>query len=246
MGKLLKFEFRRLLRSVAFYVFICIIVALNFLLVVTQRKDLIYRSNAILDSFKICDIVLLLAIFLPIYVCRNFTDGTIKTIAAKGYSMQKLYFTQLIVSLFVACVFCAAAVLSRFLFGLAFIKQAGDFNGVAGSLALQFAVIIALTCMFNSIAFSISKTGGSIAVNVLTYVMGSILFLLVDAVLYEILKNQPPRDWTVSQYWIVNFYDRCGNLPLGGDVISLALVGSLCYAAVFIALAYAVSRKREL
>ena len=249
MGKLLKFEYRRLFQMASFYIFIGLIVVVNFMSILSQANgdidSTIERADIFRSVFQCTSIVLIFAIFIPIYVCRNFSDGTIKNICAKGYDCVRLFFAQFIVVVTVSLAFCIVAVLTNLLFGAIFIHKTGDMQNAVSSVALQLVVLIAYTCVFFGISSAIAKTGGTIAVNIVFYVMGGLVFMLIDTILYNYIKDTSMKDFAVSDYWIGNVFSECF-YTVNGNVTFMTIVISIVYSVIFLLLGYFVARKREL
>lgn len=252
MGKLLKFEFRRLFQMASFYIFIGLIAVVNFMFISSQgiayRNNMtITRADIFSDVFQSTFVVLLFAIFIPIYVCRNFSEGTIKNICAKGYSRTQLFFTQLIVALVAAAAFCVVAVFTNVILCVIYIPETGDMKTAVLSVVLQSAVLIAYACIFLSLSCSLEKTGGAIAVNIVFYAMGGYVFLIIDSILYNyVTKGTSMRDFQLSNFWIGAIYDKCRYIQLSDNIVTTAIVFSVVYAAIFIAIGFFVSRKKEL
>ena len=99
-GKLLKFEFRRLLNLKIVYVMFGVSLLSLFLAWRTacsigdysNTKYVLseFVSAAVNSSF----LSLLAALFITVYNCQDTTEDTLKTIRAKGYSSGKIYFAQ--------------------------------------------------------------------------------------------------------------------------------------------------------
>ncbi len=121
MGQLFRFEFRKLFRQKSFYICGCVLIGLILLTAITL--NMIYSLSqgnmeaggvtvsASDDGFLYTGIYMLvgavsssnftivLAIFLSLFVCSDYTNGTLKNIIARGYSRTRIYAVKYMVSL---------------------------------------------------------------------------------------------------------------------------------------------------
>lgn len=155
MGQLFRFEFRKLFRQKSFYICGCVLIGLILLTAVTL--NMIYSLSqgnmeaggvtvsASDDGFLYTGIYMLvgavsssnftivLAVFLSLFVCSDYTNGTLKNIIARGYSRTRIYAVKYMVSLAATTVYTIVCWLTGFFAGTAFWKV-GSLSGTTGDL----------------------------------------------------------------------------------------------------------------
>lgn len=246
MGRLLKFEYRRLFKSVSFYVFFAIIAGVSFIRISSASDDYYgyarnYVSDYILSAYSNTNMILLLAVFIPLYICKNFSHGTVKTVCSKGYGFEKLAFAQLIVVLSVTVAYCICCLLCETIFSALFFKHSGSFDGVIRSLVLQTLCILSFACVFFGLTESVAKNGGAIALNLVFFAMGSLAFSLIETILYKL-----GVDTNITDFWLsIVYYSSVSRTFEVFDIIKITLT-SVAFAAFFIGAGWLASKKREL
>ena len=171
MGQLFRFEFRKLFRQKSFYICGCVLIGLILLTAVTL--NMIYSLSqgnmeaggvtvsASDDGFLYTGIYMLvgavsssnftivLAVFLSLFVCSDYTNGTLKNIIARGYSRTRIYAVKYMVSLAATTVYTIVCWLTGFLFFLIavlFKKTGGSIAvGIIGPLVLSMIISLADT-----------------------------------------------------------------------------------------------------
>ena len=106
MRKLLRFEFRKLFRQKSFYS--CNILLLIFIflsaviskVVVDNAEELTVPLPTTFEMVRSAlqggNVILILGVFTALFVCSDYTDGTMKNIYDKGYGRTNVYFSELI------------------------------------------------------------------------------------------------------------------------------------------------------
>ena len=166
MGKLLKFEFRKLLRSKILYIILgisVVFVIMNALVLVLLDNimreidvELIssysaygFTKGALTNSF-----VTIAGVFVAIYATEDFTHGTCKNVIAKGYKRLQVYFSKYIVSLIAIiaiAILCVAASLGM---GLALFVN--DFGSIADNVPVIIIGQLLCVIVFHSMFFTIA------------------------------------------------------------------------------------------
>ena len=256
-GKLLKFEFRRLLNLKIVYVMFGVSLLSLFLAWRTacsigdysNTKYVLseFVSAAVNSSF----LPLLAALFITVYNCQDTTEDTLKTIRAKGYSSGKIYFAQLAVTYAVVLVYFIFVVGISALLGLAGGFEKGVKTGeLFRSLALQLYCVLALTAFYTFFATLVKKTGGAIAVNIVLYAMGAVAFLLLDIIVLKIatdwfgIENKNVT-FKFFNYWILQILSDATAFTFSGAEITRIIVGASIYFAACVGGGYALTAKRE-
>ena len=208
MGNLIKFEFRKVLRSKYMYIILGIgvlsalltpvtIWAMNLFAEelgqpVTPFSAYLSAKAAIGSSFS-----LFAGIFIGIFATEDFAQHTNKNIIARGYSRLQLYFSKYIVSLVILIAFALLQVLVSLSLGAIMFGDGG--LSIDDNLAIiifgQLLCILAYHSLFFGISYAISKTAGAIIINVLVTQAVTTILTLIDI----FLNNE---ELVLTYYWI--------------------------------------------
>lgn len=263
MGQLFRFEFRKLFRQKSFYICGCVLIGLILLTAVTL--NMIYSLSqgnmeaggvtvsASDDGFLYTGIYMLvgavsssnftivLAVFLSLFVCSDYTNGTLKNIIARGYSRTRIYAVKYMVSLAATTVYTIVCWLTGFLAGTAFWKV-GSLSGTTGDLVitllLQLLGNFAYTSLFFLIAVLFKKTGGSIAVGIIGPLVLSMIISLADTLTHK-------KSFDFADYWLDNcMYQTAADL-MASNMITRCLVCFIIYAVLFYVISIFVGKRIE-
>lgn len=249
MGKLLHFEFHKLIRQRSFY--ICTAVMLVMLFVSAETTQLLYADaetlpeglsaiDNMMSSASGSVLTMVLGVFIPLFVCEDFVSGTIRNIITRGYSRLGVFFSKLAAVLCAAVFMTVICMAAGYLVGLIFWGAGGESFGVRQIKILlsQIVVVIAAASLFYAISTTLLKTGGSMAVCLVLPMVMTIVLTLADTALAE-------KEIELSCYWI----DRAAASIASDDVssgdIKKALLTSLAYIVAAPGAAWLAVRKRE-
>ena len=208
MVNLIKFEFRKVLRSKYMYIILGIgvlsalltpvtIWAMNLFAEelgqpVTPFSAYLSAKAAIGSSFS-----LFAGIFIGIFATEDFAQHTNKNIIARGYTRLQLYFSKYIVSLVILITFALLQVLVSLSLGAIMFGDGG--LSIDDNLAViifgQLLCILAYHSLFFGISYAISKTAGAIIINVLVTQAVTTILTLID-----IFVNN--EELVLTYYWI--------------------------------------------
>lgn len=246
MIKLLKFEWRKLLRQKSLY--ICFGIGLLVTtLFVTLGKILAERigfdlNGSAVESMLIVlsesGFVSLLGIYLAIFACHDFASQTIKNVYARGYSRTMVYFTKYLVSLGVTLAMALLYMVFSFLLCLVLALPVGTMTAaVCGTLALQLWVLVGMHGLFFGIGMMLGKTGGSVALNLFGI---SFAFGILD-LLFQIFNIK----FSILDYNLEVVMASLITTDLTKTIILRALLLPLTYGVVFVGLGYWLNRRRD-
>ncbi|MCR5692140.1 MAG: ABC transporter permease [Eubacterium sp.] len=179
MARLLKFEFRKLFFQKSFYIcggislilMIATMVISHMASLMIAEGQLLNPANdgvkAAVSAVDLSSIQLILPIFLPLYVCVDFTQGTIKNILARGFSRSQVLWSKYIV--------CQVAGLSIYAIHFVFALCLGSLLGGLGqwslkalaSLAVQTLVLTASISFYFMLCMLFQTMGASISLGIL-------------------------------------------------------------------------------
>ena len=240
MLTLLRFEFRKLLRMKAFY--ICFIISFALLFLTLYTTKLFYDGfsdyfipptnfSMVQEAISNSSILLILAILTSIYVCDDFSNGTIKNIIGKGYSRNNIFLSKYIVSTIYSILFVIIAYLVSCLLGIIFWDNYASITSLEfSSLLIQLLLVIAYNSIYFTLAFKFTKNGICIALNILGPTIVSLITMFLDAIVDK-------DNFTTNKYWI----DSIMSSIQYGEILKEDLITSLIAGSIYIVISLAIS-----
>lgn len=240
MKALLKFDFRKLLRSKSFYVCIGISLVMLIINLVTAKlmeKILIESAKEVgipytspygaLTALKASfsqNTAIIQCVIVTIIVCEDFVGDTIKNIYSKGYTRTQVYFSKLITSLTAFLIIYLAGMIIGFVFGLALYGKVGE----AGNLFFPsmlgiFFIALAYFVMYFSLAISFKK----IAPPLIISIIGPTALVLVFA-LFDVFANI--ETFALSEYTLTGLISMLSRT----DIENKYLIGAFIESSIFI------------
>ncbi len=237
MGKLLHFEFRKLFRQKSFYICNALLLAFVFLSaaiskLVAENSEQITEPlptaiSILRSALQGANLTLIVGIFVALFVCADYSDGTIKNIYAKGYTRTAVYFSKLIAVFAAVVVFCGVTWCGGFLSGkLMFETGSGSGANLFGALLSQLLTVFGYAGLFFALAMVIKKTGGSIAACIVGPMLFSLLFTAADTILNS-------ETFALADYWLDGLFGSLVQAGATGETILTAALLSFIYTAVF-------------
>lgn len=274
MTKLFKFEFRRLFRQKSFIVLTAVSAVLVFLSLGTvkllelatnslnemQDPESMFRAGytgffALRDATSSGSVDTVIAVIAAIFVCSEYSFGTLKTVTAMGFSRCKIFAAEFVAALTAALTVFAAASLSAFLFGTLF-WEAGTLSSTSvKAIFLQLLIVFALTAVIFTLSKCIKKTGGAIALGIFAPTVVHLLLSVADAAIdSEKIK--------LTDYWLsgclssvqatsplnVDFFAIISGTPnyLTSELAVRVIIVSAVYIALSFVLGTLAFRKQEI
>jgi len=256
MGKLLRFEFRKLFQNKAFY--ICIAVSLVMFIITTVTyvimDDLMktmaeetgtpmpsttYTSVSLLKSYYSSGSVSIIsAVMVVILTSEDYTNDITKNIYSKGFSREKLFISKYIVALVSIVIMMVVGMLVGFISGL-FIDGVGTpgENFVPSIIAI-IIVAIAYYSLYFGISLLFKKTGPSIAIAIIAPTTITLLLTLADT----FIKND---NFKFSEYWLdyrlveLSYQDVSNKAVIGAIIVALVLMIPM------VIVPFLINRKRD-
>ena len=184
---------------------------------------------------------IVLAIFLSLFVCSDYTNGTLKNIIARGYSRTRIYAVKYMASLAATTCYTIVCWLTGFLAGTAF-WEVGSLSGTTGDLVitllLQLLGNFAYTSLFFLIAVLFKKTGGSIAVGIIGPLVLSMIISLADTLTHK-------KSFDFADYWLDNCMLQTATDLMASNMIIRCLVCFVIYAVLFYVISIFVGKRTE-
>ncbi len=259
MKKLLKFEFRKLLRQKSTYICFALLMVFAILSAVCvylmSYPTYDYDPNTgmsimIPATFKISDFItsaiaplmmyplffIVLAVFISSYYCGDKSNGTIKNVLAKGYTREKVFFAKYIVSLVYTLTVTILAFFVSFIVGLIVVGNANGFDGkLILNLFCQILVVLGMHALMITISASMNKKGGSIAVNVLMTIFIPVIIMLLDMLVIPQLKIDNFLFSYLFPISVLNYLSTGGNMMFSGGEMSNTAISNSTYIASAVA-----------
>ncbi len=252
MGKLIRFEFRKLLRSRYAYIILAISLFLviingltsNFVAEMAQAygEEIQVSSYAFVRGTLSSTFMLLLGIFIAIYVCEDFSHGVLKNIVGKGYAREKVLYSKYIVSLIATFVIAGLTFVLALAYGnIAWPGTANTTDNIAVIIIGQIIGLITYHALFFALAYTIRKPGFAIAVNVVSPILVSLVLTLVDTG----LKNAK-MDFNISQFWLDSTFNVFTTAGSDSNLFGRNIVILIVYFAAAFVAGLLINRKREI
>lgn len=261
MGKLIRFEMRKLFRKKSLYICMAIafaLVAMNVFAVSVLNNStmqelegmaaLIYGTTdmsgiwryLIAGSLSNGSADILLSVLVSLIVCESFRSGAAKTMIARGYSRKKIYFAQYLTAVLTTVLMAMVCWAGSLAVGAIALKA----NLIMDSkLIMCMAAQLVLVLVVTSIAFVSSMLSEKTAVGIVCGIMipaaVSLLLTGIDHLLAESQINL-----SQSQYWISDMMVRVANTDVEQHVLNQSfLLGGAYSLILFFAGFWAFSRK---
>ena len=261
MVNLLKFEFRNLLRNKAIYICGVIVIAFIALSIFTTWKieksfnigaseddsiiieedDTDYTGRSLLMSaLGDSGLPTIIAIFVTIFICNDFTEGTIKHIISKGNSRASVYCSKFLASFVAITVISILSMLTAFVMGSVLWKVGATVTmHQIVVLLVQMLCIYSYFTIFFVFSFLIRKKSTAIAIGIVFPMIISIVLSIADTM----IKNK--NTTLPSDLWIPNILSNISSEVVKNTTLIQASITAITYFILFFALGYIASRKIE-
>ena len=255
MRELLGFELRKLLRSRSFYICGGIGILLSVLTVLLQfvlsrlpilsevgmtetQSALTFARQAISSG----ELVLMLGIFISIFICSDYGEGTVRIVISRGYSRIKIILARWITVCYATAAVALSAILISFLVGLFTVGIGEDpLWSFFLSVAEQLLVLLAYATIFVCLSTALRKLGAALSLNIVLPMVVPVLTNLIDSWLIarvideEVLfSGELPPVFTVTPYLPSGCLGSLSTLSDTNIVSSLFLVESTDLTAIFV------------
>lgn len=259
MKRLMQFEFYKLIRQKSFYICTIILLASAVLSMVATKvlTDALGEQYATSPATAVLSRVddtftMLCGIFVALLVCGDFSQQTIKNVYARGFSKAQMYFAKFAAALFGAFIMFVLNYAVSFLFGVILFGGIEVDGKMAYDMAAQLCTVFAFTAFAFMVSFIFRKTGAGVALAILGPTIVNIVLMLVSMIARV--------ERSFSEYWISGILTKLSgasadNLTEITDTwaegtltysdITLCLMLSLVYTAVFLFIGYYVNKKKD-
>lgn len=170
-----------------------------------------------------------LAIFVSIFVTKEYGSGMVKNIVGKGCPRASIYLSKLLVTVFASFCITLAGVLSMLLGGRILLGErafsGGFWHNFFTYTGIQLAIMVAMTAVFMLVSEICRTVAGGISLNI-SIIIFSVLFINGLDLIFVNSSFKPSDIWLIGQ---------TEHLPLdgftSGFVIKMLLVAGVWFAA---------------
>lgn len=221
----------------SYYICLCLFILmepiLNFIGVFNTTNYQTMKTLPLIEDLLSGEISILSTIFISLFCCLDFNEGTTKNIIGRGYTKTELLFTKYITTLIgLFSFYIITSIITFCLFGL---NGLGYENIMLYSIINSIARIIAYTIFFSTISFILEKNGISIIACIFIPSIIQTITLLIDIKLKT----------NISKYWITNISNEfLNNTNLTN--LNYSIILYTIYIIIFIFLGIKIIKKREI
>ena len=184
-------------------------------------------------------IIIVFAVFVAVFFCGDYGNGTIKNVFTKGYSRTQVFFAKYLICLAVSLAYALLVMLTGFLSGLVLWEAGKEWSGrIALLLLLQLLAVAGFNALFCFLAAAFRRVGSAMGI-------GLALTIMIPMVLTLIELFADKSGVKVSQYWLSGCIALVSS-PKATDANMLqCAVCSAAYCALFTLGGWLLHRKSE-
>lgn len=259
MGKLIRSDFYKILRTK--YLYVCAIFsALMAMLIVYAEYFVIlqtygdYASLFSLDSISAImmgtpSFISLAAIAIAMFVSSDFNYGTIKNVISSGVSRIKIYFSKVIVSFTITFFYALISCVTSFIMG-SVLWEVGEYTrdvyiNLIKSLSFSLFASFALISVYIMIGFLVRNSGIAIAVNLGTYYI--VMPLLIKFVNVAVATWFKISEFNLSDYLASTYVSKVLNFnELASQEITTGLIVCGSYILLSTVIGLVTFKRRDI
>lgn len=253
MKKLLSLELRRLIKHKSLYVCVIGVIACCFIVILTNKlltslssgmEGNLLRMNFtgsyfLLNALSQSKIEIFLGVFIAIFVCMDFGEGTIRNIVSRGFTRIEIYFSKLFVCLIASFCIVILNLITGFVLGTIFGGVGDDWTIKILPLILsQLLTIIAYASIFVFFSLLLKKLGSALAVAIILPMFLPLLLTLVNAIFSKV-------NFDFTNLWLSGCMSSLTNINIGTKELSILLVTPSLYIVLSIVLTLTFFKKTE-
>ena len=258
MKNLFKLEWRKVFKSKILYIFLAIVAILPLLseLIIYVTYELarieynislaefaeaakLSGVNSMLGAISSGDVSLCMALFASIYICTDYSDGTLRNVIGRGYKRLDVFTVKYIVTMAVTLGYVVVAQLFSFIYGSAF-WGVGTFKAkMLLMLFTQTVNMLALTSFYILFSILVKKMGGAICSCLFIPVGINLVLSICDIFTSDNAKVLP------SYFWVENAFENLTDVYTSNITIMVILVAGFVSLALFTGLSILCTRRTE-
>ena len=233
MNRLIKLQFRNLFHSKQFYVCIGLYLLTNIGLQYLVPQQSAVKVLPQITSLLSSELSIISIIFIALFSCLDFNEGTTKNIIARGYTKTQLLISKYITTLAGLLIMYLSAALITFIL---YSKNGLGYDSTFPyTLINNIAHIITYTVFFQTVSFLLEKNGTAIITCLFVPNIINLVLELIDSKL----------NLSISNYWLENAsteFLKAKTLPN----LTSSLIFYLIYIIIIIVIGVQILKKKEI
>ncbi len=253
MGKLIKFELRKLLLQKTFYICILTTFLINIFQTriswaareITGMGSAGFSMESMVNAGSSFLFTIIIAVFAAIFICEDYNGGTIRVIITRGYTRTQIYLAKLIVLCIAFAVMLLLCWLSAAIAASVVSGGSSDALNLSfiESLLSQLLITLAYACLFNAVCSAIQKNGAAIALCIVLPLAVTILLTSFES---SVSGGADASDRIeLTKYWLDRMLSNVSSVKPTAESFRIALAASPIYIAATTALGWLAIVKRE-
>lgn len=237
MNRLIKLQLRNVFHNKLFYV--CLGLTLLMVPILTFIGSLNGADGATLKvfpqivSFLSSEVGLMSIIFIALFCCFDFNEGTTKNIIARGYTRTELLLSKYIVSLI--SIFAIYIITSSVTFILFMKNGIGYESSMLYPLINNLVRIVAYTCFYATMSVILEKNGSAIIACLFVPTLVPTILKLIDSKL----------NVSINKLWIENVSSKFTLNPTLEN-LGLSVLFYVIYIVLFMIIGTQLLKKKEI
>lgn len=235
MIRLLKLQLRNIFLNKLFYICLLLTIATPIVTLITVNsfKAISPKVFPEIKSFLASEVGIVGVIFIAIFACLDFNEGTTKNIIARGYTRTQLLLSKYIATLIGLFIMYIVTIILTFIF---FAKNGlGYESSMLYSFINSIVGIIAYTIFYTTMSFLLEKNGSAIIACLFIPNILSIGLGLIDSKL----------KLNISNYWIDNVSNQFLKKPTLQNLLWSILFYGI-YIVAFSIIGTQILKKKEI
>lgn len=191
MSRLLNAGFKRLINNKLFWACLITLLVVSIVGCISQYRNMLeYKIEIKTDTFLFSSasmIGIALAIFIPLFVGTDFSDGTIRNKVIVGHSRKSIYFSNLIVSIATGFIITAVHMIVMTIITVTIF---GPFKLPASAIIWHTIATIFLIISYSSIFNMITLLSSNKTISVVISLLLVFGLMMISAVVLNKLSNE--------------------------------------------------------
>ena len=259
MNNTLRFELRKLFRQKTFYVCAAVVLLVEIINILTLFLIEKISTGAFLGEFSLgpsaayydggkfllmgssfSQMNIVFPIFITLFVCNDFSEGTIKNILSRGISRGQVFFSKLLTVYVASLFFVLFGMLVAVITGTCIWGFGDSFElSFLPNLGVQFLLVLAYATVDVFFAFLFGKKAASLAVGIGLTTVATLVFALLDVILSEKVGFE------FSTFLITGSLSAISNTSVSTSELVRAFFTAIAYIGVLGGAGWLVFKKRE-
>jgi len=269
MGRLIAIDFYKIFRTKFFYIIglvlaaLCVLSSVSFVQAALKNYDMVGMTGGTAEFSKAAwrmvflnfgNMDICLVILATLFLCSEFSFGTMKNIATKGYTREGIYLSKFFVSLSCMAIYLGLTVIVSLVTSLfAGATRLPDFYSFPSNIVVPFLFSLLFFSVYISIALMISslirKSGSSLAI----YVVCTMVVSIVPGLLSNFIHSTFGKTIDLQKYLYSGCFSEITqygygflNTSLPSENIARYLCVGLCFLALTLGVGIYYFRERDI